>query len=501
MKIANSPGPASPLVTDSTLALKLFFIPLARSAQPPERTPCASLLDSLYLALAQRLAIVCLPLLTLEYALFRHARGGFFGVESSSTLYQEFLARLRAGEWEELLTGRPVLDRLVKLTIDHWRATATELFERLAHDGHALSVAFGVTSVPTQVRLGVSDPHNGGRTAAILSFANGRRLLYKPKNLSPDRAWHEFALWLKANSAPWHPLAPTILERHGYGWTSFVETHPCESPTEQRAFFNNLGCLLALLHLLGATDCHRENIISHGTEPVLVDLETLLQPRPKQDPMSETLRESVLAVEILPCRYIGAGQQEIYFPGFDGEWESNKFTGMSAVSPSLSLRKHVESFSAGFAAMYEFLLQHKERLPDLDTGPLAAFRDCGVRYIHRPTMTYAITLRRALRHLDAESSWSLPFEKLQRFDSPGMSDDVAATLRAAEHAALERLDIPFFMSRSDATDLYWENGGRLADFFDEPALELARQRAARLSLSDLAFQLELIHQALGGTRP
>src|SRR5947209_18745768 len=39
--------------------------------------------------------------------------------------------------------------------------------------------------------------------------------------------------------------------------------------------------LLALLYALEASDCNFENIISAGEHPVLIDTETLLQPRPK----------------------------------------------------------------------------------------------------------------------------------------------------------------------------------------------------------------------------
>ena len=498
---SNSPRQALNSVTESTLALTLLFTPLARNVSLPECLPRAELHEALHLTLAERLAHICLPLLDVEYALFRHQRsGGFLPVERSSALYEEFLANLGEGGWDQLLAERPVLDRLVTLTTERWRATVTELFERLARDADTLSATFGVTGAPTQVRLGISDPHNGGRTAAVLTFASGRRLLYKPKDLSVDRAWRAFAAWLEEYGAPWHPVVPAVVSRELYGWTSFVEMQPCTNVAEQSAFFTSLGSMLALLHLLGATDCHRENFVAHGVEPVLVDLETLLHPRPKHDPMPEAMRESVLAVEMLPCRYIGAGKQEIYFPGFDGEWETIASTVIPTVPSSLSLREHAKPFCAGFAAMYEFLQNHKKHLADLNTGPLAAFRNCAVRYIHRPTMTYALTLRRALRHLDSGARWTLPFAELQHYDPPGLRDDAGATLRAAEHTALEHLDIPFFTARSDATHLYWENGGHLADFFDEPALDRASQRANRFSLTDLTGQLELIHQALAGRR-
>lgn len=478
-------------------------MPLARSFALPAGEHCIALQDSLHLALARRLEQLCAPLLQLEYALFRHARSAvFFPAVRQPEVDEAYLLELSAGAWEELLTRKPMLRRVLHLAVEQWRTAALELSERLVQDADVLRLTFGVTAQPTAVWFGISDMHNGGRSAAILCFPGGRQLVYKPKDFSPDRAWRDFSFWLKDTGAPWHPSPQNVLERDGYGWADFVESRPCKSAAEQHVFFYRLGYLQALLYLLGATDCHRDNFIVHGTEPVLVDLETLLHPPPPHDPMPTALRNSVLSVEILPCRYIGAGNQEIYFPGFDGEWETGDAapvrTGASAHSSTFSLRAHSTPFADGFADMYRFLMRHKDRLSELEAGPLAAFRGCTVRYVHRPTTTYALTLRRALRHLDERHEWGMPFEQMRRYDLPGLSEDVANRLRDAEHAALEQLDIPFFTTLSDSTALHRASGGILADFFSTPALELAQQRAQRLTETDLTLQLAAIRQALVG---
>lgn len=478
------------------LSFAAFFLPHARTYAMPVAAPSAALCDAQHLALAARLEQICAPLLHLEFALHCHTQTyGLFPGEPPQQLHGEFLTHLATGGWEELLARRPVLGQWVNRVVAHWRAAVTEFFGRLAHDADALCATFGVAGEPTDIRLGISDAHNGGRSAAILTFADGRHLVYKPKDLSPDSAWRELAHWLKRNDAPWCPTAPGVLARLGYGWTSFVETRPCVGATQEQAFFSGLGSLLGLLYLLGASDCHRENFVVCGTEPVLVDLETLLNPPPPGDAMPAALRDSVLAVEMLPCRYIGAGEQEICFPGFDGEREANDGATVAVATPALSLRTHAQVFSDGFAVMYRFLTKHKAHLSDLDAGPLAAFRGCTVRYVHRPTMTYALILRRAMHHLHAGTASTASFERMHRYDPPGLADATAAVLRAAEHAALERLDIPYFTARSDATDLYWDND-RQADFFAASALDLVRQRVERLSAEDLVRQTEAIQKSL-----
>jgi len=480
-------------MTARYLPFAAFFTPLAHSFAPPAGEYSVRLLDNLYLSLAQRLEQLCAPLLQLEYALFLQARSAvFFPSAQQQAVDAEYLFELSAGAWEELLARRPMVQRVVNLAVEQWRATALELFERRKWDAEALRLTFGVKGMPTAIWQGISDMHNGGRSAVVLSFADGHKLVYKPKNFSPDRAWRDFSLWLKHNGAPWYPAPHNILERDGYGWAGFVDSRPCESAAEERIFFYRLGQLQALLYLLGATDCHRDNFIVHGAEPVLIDLETLLHPQPPNDPMPSALRQSVLSVEILPCSYMGAGQQEIYFPGFDQEWNQGARRG----ARTFALRAHAEPFGSGFGAMYRFLLDHQLCLSDLNSGPLAVFRACTVRYVHRPTTTYALTLRRALRHLNEQREGGMSFELMHRFDLPGLSAESAQRLHSAEHAAMRQLDIPFFTARSDATALHWQGGSPIEHFFTVPALELARQRALRLSEEDLAQQLKAIHQSL-----
>jgi lantibiotic modifying enzyme len=53
-----------------------------------------------------------------------------------------------------------------------------------------------------------------------------------------------------------------------------VEYLPCQNQEEIKRYYQRAGQLLCLLYVLGANDCHNENLIACGEYPVLVDLET-----------------------------------------------------------------------------------------------------------------------------------------------------------------------------------------------------------------------------------
>ena len=62
-----------------------------------------------------------------------------------------------------------------------------------------------------------------------------------------------------------------------YGYMEFVEHRLCRGEDELKIFYRNAGRLTAVLHLLGCTDCHHENLIACGDQLLLIDTETLLE--------------------------------------------------------------------------------------------------------------------------------------------------------------------------------------------------------------------------------
>ena len=56
-----------------------------------------------------------------------------------------------------------------------------------------------------------------------------------------------------------------------------MEHRLCRGEDELKLFYRNAGRLTAVLHLLGCTDCHHENLIACGDQLLLIDTETLLE--------------------------------------------------------------------------------------------------------------------------------------------------------------------------------------------------------------------------------
>src|SRR5262249_1244719 len=131
----------------------------------------------------------------------------------------------------------------------------------------------------TAIGASASDLHNRGRSVVALTFASGLKLIYKPKDVGLEAAYFDLLAWFNAQGPPLPFRVVSVLPGAGYGWVEFVEHVPCADPSEVARYYRRAGMLLALVYALAGNDCHYENIVSHGEQPVLVDLETILCPQ------------------------------------------------------------------------------------------------------------------------------------------------------------------------------------------------------------------------------
>jgi type 2 lantibiotic biosynthesis protein LanM len=488
--------------------------------------------------LVRRLGVVGGPGLFGDYVVFRHLwqyRPGAFALPffspGSRAIYDAYLAAWRAGRCRDFFLARPVAARLIGTAVDHWLDATAELLERLDRDLPALSGAFFDGEAPgpiANLKADLSDPHGRGRTVVILRFANGERVVYKPKDLGIDVAWTGLVDWLDRHGAPTPIKAPPVLARDGYGWAGFIAADTHKEDDDPARFHRRAGGLLAVLHLLRGTDFHQENVIASFGHPVLIDLETLLQAeavRSDADALSDAgreaaalLRDSVLGTHYLPGWMALPGGRFRAIGGLDAQHPDDAPDAfrhvntdamalaqaapedpVQAAPPSLGgVRSHGGALVSGFTEYYRFLLRHRDAIAAPD-GPLAPFRGVCLRVVRTATITYALVLRRAraYRNLDDGVAWSLHFDFLLRQRLAGAMTPVDWAIHQAERAALAHGDIPMFTARADAAWLQACHGVRIDNALSGCAFDQTVAHIRRAGDGDLTFQEKLIRGTLG----
>jgi type 2 lantibiotic biosynthesis protein LanM len=451
--------------------------------------------------------------------------------EGSTWRYDRFVTEMKSGGFRHLFADKPVLLRLIASITRQWIDRSRELVTRLEAD--LTTIRRDLLNSSTHSRIagiegGLSDRHNGGRSVHIISFEDGGRVVYKPKDLRIDATWHALVERLNRADPPVQLKAVRTAARDGYGWTEFVAHSGCVDQEGSKRFFRRAGAWLALFHCFAAVDMHQENMIAAGDHPVPVDLEMILQATPEEKITHnlggeafaiamKTIANSVSMVGLLPA-YGRTPDNDIFVIGGmipnqssnrNLRWSNinsdamrpQKSTQVDDTIPNLPhvdgryarLGDHIDDFISGFDDYASFLLRQSKDATQCEL--FDGFAGLPLRKIIRSTRFYAMLLQRLKDHRTMEDgvTWSAQADFIARLADWDTDSDPAWPLQRAERSALVQLNVPHFVSPNDGHTVHDATG--ISIHTEEiPGLDRARARMQSLNVQDIAWQIEVIRQ-------
>ncbi len=249
--------------------------------------------------------------------------------------------------WQTFLVKYPVCTRLFAESEHAWRRDCEQLGAAVAH------------GYPDAVIADVE--HSAGflgsrRSAHVLTFADGRRAVYRPYTL-PAAAWF-MDVCAELNDElelPLHIRAVRIEGEHT--WDELVENASC-APADVRAYFVRAGMLVRLLEATRALDMHLKNVRMNGAHPVILDLEGILAWRGASSPA---------AAGFLPISTVGSQGERVDLGGLhpggsltlpvrlpvlrDGGFVDEAPVKDIAPTIPAPIRDHVDDVVAGYRAL------------------------------------------------------------------------------------------------------------------------------------------------------
>ncbi len=457
--------------------------------------------------------------------------------------YERFIREQRRDGLATLLETFPVLGRYLGQVCGDWHRANEMLLRRVDSDTLPLQQLFGVepAMVLSEVRQGLSDPHNHGQVVSVLMFAetdgsSSEQVVYKPKDMGVDLVYQQSLDYLNSVSTVTPLRSLRIYCGNDYGFMEYVKHRLCSGADEQERFYRNAGRLTAVLHLLGCTDCHFENLIACGDQLLLIDTETLLeadlpdhvsdasdqQTALTQSELQKRFQNSVLRSGLMPnWLFLGQAKVAVDISALGIAPPPNPFTkgpgwlglnsdGMMASQisrPSLlptslpvgvgktnGLNVHLETFCQGFREQCaEFERTREDWIRP--GGVLDQFRGLPRRIVLRATRVYFGLQRQQLEPAALRSSLrqGLVLEQLSRSFLVATEQPLHWPVFEAELRQMERLDIPFFVHPIDGHDLPLPDDLEvIPGFIETSGLESSRQRIAQLDPASVAFQEQLI---------
>lgn len=450
---------------------------------------------------------------------------GLLAGDTPQARFESFVERLADPEVAlALLADYPVLARQLTICLDLWSEVSLEFLGRLCADWDIIRRTFSPDDDPgllIEVAGGAGDTHRGGRSVMIAAFESGFQLVYKPKSMAVDEHFQELLVWLNRRGCNPSLYILTILDRMEYGWVEFVARRGCDTPDEVARFYQRHGAYLALLYALNSNDFHYENLIAVGEHPVLIDLETVLQPL--FDTVDESRAEmvadksiidSVLQTNLLPLRmwssadYVGIDISGL--GGISGQLSPDRLpqptdTGTDAMRyvrqrvelageshrPTLQDAEvdaisYVQDVVSGFIHMTRLLIEHHAELMAED-GPLARFAQDEIRVLLRPTRTYDQLLSESF-HPDMLHNALERDRFLDRLWLSAAERAYLARVIHSEQVDLQQGDIPIFTTRPNSLDLIGGSGEVIEGVLYEIGMTSVRHRLEQLDEQDLQRQ-------------
>lgn len=414
-----------------------------------------------------------------------------------------FIGWLYNGGIVDVIQCYPVCFRLICQAILRYIENLKIMCQRIAADQPLISKAL-LDGKPAERIRGIdfclSDFHNNGQSVAVIEFESGVRIVYKPRSTAIDAAWNRFlSLFQRAAGIQFAVL--TVINRGKYGYVAFAERIPSK---DIAAYYRNAGSLLCLCSLFGATDLHYENIVAQDVSPVVVDLETIISPRPKgKYAMIEADKLSSHTINVartlLLPRWIGTSAGlSCEIGGFSSTMDMGRnYHTIDGIRTSAD--QYPEEFLDGFSQAYHFILCHKDEVESMLHS--CGFENCNYRYVFRRTALYSKLQSHFLHAAFLKSGADyravvtrLGAGVLLAFDAE--CANLLWPIEQSEEAAVLRGDIPYFFCRGNSKTIFDCYGPLVDDFLEATPIDVVLKNLSEMTEDRFAYEFNFIRKSL-----
>jgi type 2 lantibiotic biosynthesis protein LanM len=420
----------------------------------------------------------------------------------------------------------PVLDKILKTKCDYYLIHIQNIFLNFDKDFYDISKTFSIRTGNKQIKdidTSLGDGHNGEGTS-LITLLDGTKLIYKPRNINITNSYNKFIDWINQNLKT-DLRTFKCVSCENYGWLEFITYESVNSSEELQEYYYKAGVLLAISFLLGSKDCHYENIIASGKNPVLIDHETIIQPlfsnqsilswdEKNKIPLFSVLESMLIANQDtgVPLEYAGFGnrgsietmdiEKKVLKPNTIDCNRDTRFIFRKLVKENVPLYKdtlifansYENNFIEGFSAAYGLFMDSREFLMSAES-PVQLFDNHKIRYVWRPTFIYF----RILKHLRSPvfmSGFEAYSSKLYKLLSKAYQKESLKNFKFILDSEMDQMlngDIPFFSL--DSQDHHLENDKQF-NIFKYNCIENIKCRINSLSIHHKNEQIEYIKKWL-----
>ena len=344
-------------------------------------------------------------------------------------------------------------------------------------------------------------------------------IYYKPRSAGNELFLTALGSWMseRASDNQWLDLwFPRVADCGTHSWVAPVRHEALTSRAAAVHYYRRAGQLLGLSYLVNLTDLHHENIIATATQPVPVDLETIMSVLPKTfgehpDATSATLQQGLLSPAATGLIPLGTSFQELGgdVSGFaadelrvrrrvldrQGRSDMRYVHTVTKIIPErnrptldgvpIPPSNHVDDIVEGFATALQIAMTHRDELTAFVSEHAGSLH---VRVLARMTNDYATVLA-GLSRVGHNTNPERLFTMLRR-NAVGLAE----TLVDSEEEQLRLWAIPHFWAVASETTIRDPWGKPTGELTVAPVAQTIAKIGA-VTEADIDHQVSLIRLA------
>lgn len=386
-----------------------------------------------------------------------------------------------------------------------------------------------------EIKLSEGDTHCNGKSVAIINFAN-LNIVYKPRNMNSDVQFQKFLKWVNSKNII-QGIQLATLKLHtitNCGWMEYVEQEDCDNYKKANNFYTKSGILLGILYCFNSVDFHFENIIAHGEDPILIDLETLFHPEVKDQILknknsgyhvaTDFISKSVANIGLLPSKMkikkdnvvesidVGALSESkeqsnilksLVLENLNTDKLRLTYKYLTIYSKknapkisgqALNPKNYMSYLIKGFKAFYIFAQTNKEEVLNY---ALDNFAGCQIRVILKSTVTYNSLLSIA-SHPDFMRE---PIHRVILLSKIGANEYYDLPIKQFELSELCRNQIPYFYTHFESHDLKGYPNVHFNNYIEHNTPKVLSNKFNNLSTLDMNTQINFIKNSFFTSDP
>ncbi|WP_342624921.1 type 2 lanthipeptide synthetase LanM [Pseudomonas alkylphenolica] len=375
------------------------------------------------------------------------------------------------------------------------------------------------------IRLGLGDAHGRQETVCEIN-STGSSLIYKPRANKEAQFYSEtLSLLQKRTGSEWfNSYTPKTLATADHCWIEKIPHVFCQTQHQRVLYYQRLGAQIAVIHALNGIDFHFENIIAHGTSPVLIDLECLftapLGAALSSTPIEPTLagalqkaRDSVFSSGFVPFAQhaindvSGLTQQEHFTVTADTLVAQNGFYHLRKLTVERKSGAMHQPFPAGAGDNATTYLPALLEGFDFAYDSICSNREALLEHLDRNAshLTTRVLVKNTQRYVDFIALGLHPRFMQTQLDrelllatlwSEAKGNPLKELAFSAEIDELQRLNVPRFVLEISSHQLNLAVRAPTPLILDQSPLDACRQKIQGLSPADKKLQTAVFRKCL-----